>query len=192
MKTFYVRNAEFYKLPEQLTEEENTKVKKYKEEKKFPFGELPIYEADAFFCWKQGKQYLEGYNFITNKPILKDFPKFKESLDLIFKQEDFKNNLKLKEEINTLYKEFSKILHNRNTISRYKTTSSFLNNFFNKDDLEKSIRLYKQIEELISILLLFGNFPNFNKVSFTYIPNYKKYKEELEKEKTTPPQTKTN
>lgn len=181
LKTYYVQKAEFYKLSDQLTEEETMKIKKYKEENTLSMGELSIYEADSYFCWKLGKQYLEGYNFVANKPILKDFPKFKDCLDLIFKQENFKDNGSLKEEVLSLYKEFSKILHNRQTISRYKTTSSFLNNYYTKEDLKKSIELYKKVEKTIAIFLLFGNLPNFNKVCFTYIPEYKTFKENLEK-----------
>ena len=121
--------------------------------------------------------------FVGNKVnnILKGFPKFSDCLDLIFKQEYFKENIYLKKEVLELYKQFSKILHNRGTISKYKTASSFLNNHFNKEDVEKGIQLYKQIEEIISLFLLFGNFPSFDKNSFTYIPKFKECKEKLEK-----------
>jgi len=192
LKKYIVKNAEFYKLIEHLNIDEKEFLRKYEEEKRFSSEDLkkifkedsdgfPIYEADSFFCWKQGKQYLESYNFITDKPILKEFPKFKDCLDLIFKQEYFKNNIYLKKEVLELYKQFSKILHNRGTISKYKTISSSLNNHFNKEDVEKGILLYKQIEEIISLFLLFGNFPNFDKNSFTYIPKFKEFKEKLEK-----------
>ncbi len=184
LKRYYVKKAEFYKLPEQLTKEELFELERYEKEKTLPMGQFPIYEANPFFCWKLGKQYLEGYNFIKNEPIRKDFPKFKDCLDLIFKQEQFKKiaNLNMKHEINELYRELSKILHNRQTISKYKTASSFLNNSFNKEDLEKSIESYKKIEELIAVMLLLGTFPNFNKTSFSYLSKYKEVEELLKKD----------
>lgn len=184
LKKFYVRKAEFYKLPEQLSEEDIRKVKEYEENKKFPLGEFPIYKANAFFCWKQGKQYLEGYNFIKNKPIMKDYPKFSDCLDFIFKQPNLKKYVEIKNEILVLYKELSKILHNRGTISKYNSASSFLNNSFDKEDLENSIKIYRKIEELSGIMLLLGSYPHFNKVSFTYIPRYKNIKEEIENDST--------
>ena len=187
LKRYYVKNAEFYKLPEQLTEEEIEEIKRYEKEKTLPAGEFPTYEANSFFCWKQGKKYLRGYDFLKNKEDLAYFPNFeKDCLNLIFKQNIFKKKeiekLNLKNEIHELYKELSKILHSRGTISKYRTASSFLNNSFNKEDLEKSIELYKKIEEIVAILLLLGSFPNYDKVSFIYILNYKKIKELLEKE----------
>ena len=182
LKRYYVKKAEFYKLPEQLTEEEVKEIKRYEKEKTLIAGEVPIYEANSFFCWKQGKKYLKSYNFLKNKEDLVYFPQFeKECLNLIFKQDSFKKKeiekLNLKKEISELYKELSKILHNRGTISKYKTTSSLLNNSFNKEDLEKSIELYKRIEGMIAIMLLLGAFPNFNRGSFSYLPKYKKVQE---------------
>lgn len=198
LKKYIVNNAEFYKLVEHLTNDEKEFLRKYREEKKFSSEDLkkifkeksdgsPIYEADSFFCWKQGKKYLRGYDFLNNKEDLAYFPNFeKDCLNLIFKQDIFKKKeiekLNLKKEINDLYKEFSKVLHNRGTISKYKTASSFLNNSFNEEDLKKSIKLYKKIEEISAILLILGFFPNYKRVNFTYLPRYKQIKEFLEKE----------
>ncbi len=186
LKQYYVKNAEFYKLPEQLTKDEIKEIERYEKEKTLPLGEIPVYKADSFFSWKQGKKYLKGYNFLKNKADLVYFPNFREDcLDLIFKQNNFRKEevkkLNLKQEINDLYKDFSTIVHNRGSISKYKTSSSIFNGFFKKEDLEKSIELYKKVEEIISILLLLGDFPSFYQNSFTYVQKYKKLKEDLEK-----------
>lgn len=194
LKKYIVHKGEFYKLKENLTNDEKEFIKKYEKEKIitsedykkiFEKGDFyPIYEADPYFCWNYGKKYLKEYDSLKNKPILADFPSFKECLDTIFEQNIFKrkeiSKLNLKEEIDTLYKDLSKILHDRRSIKDMQTLSGFPTNDFNENALKKVIELYKKIEEIIAILLLLGSYPNYNKNTFIYIPKYRQIKEILE------------
>jgi hypothetical protein len=106
---------------------------------------------------------------------IKKKPRFGEDcLTLIFKQGLYKNySGSLKKEIDDLYAKLNLILHNRKNISNQSFYSNAENNFFNENTLKEAIILYNQTTKLIAIMLLLGNYPDFNKNHF----NFQRYNE---------------